>query len=286
MYIDKIFIGSANLNNEYGSYYIQKNNNADEILEHAKKNNISRIDTAESYGNGNAAVLNFIEKHKFQIEITTKIVLKTKKALHQDLRLVIEKYKNAKKINILFHKFDEFITISQDQIKNIKDQFTGTSLNNIGVSIYNPKELEMLQDHYSNLMVQMPYSWIDNRWNNSVIRRCKNENFHIQVRSIFLQGLLCNFNDEYWPEKFRKFRDFELLPILNESSMNAHQVCMNEVLSENWIDSVCFGVESLSQFENNIKALSILGQYSSLQKPLNVPNDIFFPYKWNDKIYP
>ena len=89
-------------------------------------------------------------------------------------------------------------------------------INKIGVSIYDPDEIYYIKKKFKPDIIQIPFNIIDRRIISK--RRLKFfKNIKIQVRSIFLQGLLLMNYDQ------RKKSNFSI----NISSNSVLQLCMN-----------------------------------------------------------
>ena len=61
----------------------------------------------------------------------------------------------------------------------------------IGVSVYTPKEFELLSEKFNLDLVQAPVNWLDQRFMQpKIINMLIEKNIKLHARSIFLQGLL------------------------------------------------------------------------------------------------
>ena len=102
-------------------------------------------------------------------------------------------------------------------------QETTNRLIKIGFSIYDEKELnEILNLGFIPDLVQLPYSILDRRFENSLIK-LKNLDVEIHVRSVFLQGLY--FKDlNNLPETLLPLRPYlrKLHEICNSFNISIH----------------------------------------------------------------
>ncbi len=124
----------------------------------------------------------------------------------------------------------------------------------IGVSVYNPEDLERLIKHFDFDTVQVPYNVIDRRFDlNTLLSRLKQKNIEINCRSIFLQGLLLiPFLDI--PKQFMKWKDIFLRwrNWLDENSIHPVHACIAGAKQNDFIDNIVIGVESANQLEQVI----------------------------------
>lgn len=116
----------------------------------------------------------------------------------------------------------------------------------IGVSVYEPAELDALPPRLPIDLVQAPFNILDRRLKTSGwIDRLKTLGVELHSRSAFLQGLLLMPRDQR-PAQFNRWR-----PLwsswdrwLDETGQSALQACLGFVLSEPGIDRVVVGVNS------------------------------------------
>lgn len=128
----------------------------------------------------------------------------------------------------------------------------------IGVSIYDPTQLDYLCARYDIDLVQAPFNLVDRRLLNSGwLRRLKKAGVEVHVRSAFLQGLLL-LPPRTIPEKFvgwaplwRRWQDW-----LEQSGATALQACLAHGLSFPEVDRVVVGADSERQLQQIIDAAS------------------------------
>jgi len=126
----------------------------------------------------------------------------------------------------------------------------------VGVSIYNPLELDELAGRYHFDLVQAPFNIIDSRLHRTGwLQRLKDQEVEIHTRSAFLQGLLL-MPEEAVPLKFTQWSDLfkRWYTWLVEHHVSALQACLAFSLSFPEIDRVIVGVDSLNQLDQIIKA--------------------------------
>jgi aryl-alcohol dehydrogenase-like predicted oxidoreductase len=134
----------------------------------------------------------------------------------------------------------------------------------IGISIYNPAELEELVSKYSLGLVQTPFNILDRRIITSGwAQRLKSFGTEIHVRSIFLQGLLL-MPEGKRPPKFHRWSEIweEWDRWLADTGYTPIEACLSYINNHSIIDRIVVGVESIEQVEcltktqnNNLKSL-------------------------------
>ena len=190
----KIAIGTANFNTPYGisNRKVVNNHDISKIFKIIKKNKINYLDTAFEYG--------FIEnlQNQKKIKIITKIRLpkKNRKNFIKNLdRTIKEELIRIKRISfeaILLHNVQDIkssqIDYFLEKIRSLKNK---KIIKKIGVSIYSPKDLDIVFSKFKPDIVQAPINVFDNRLVDSRwFDILKKKKIAIQARSIFLQGLL------------------------------------------------------------------------------------------------
>ena len=117
----------------------------------------------------------------------------------------------------------------------------------LGVSIYNPSELNSLISNKYLKVFQIPFNVLDNRFKN-FFKILKKNNKKIFVRSIFMQGLI--FANK-WPPKIKKYKK----TILNKLNfftnkferINNIDLCIAYINYYKQIDGVIIGIDNKTQ---------------------------------------
>ena len=167
--MSKIVIGTANFYQKYG-FDNQKisNQNLNLISKFAKKKNIKILDTALNYNISK----NVTKKFNFSnFKIITKIKLpqnnenqflkNIKKKLNLNLKLL--KVKNYEYI-LLHNPTDLKSKYGKNLIELIKYFKKKKITNKIGVSIYDPKELNLVFKNFKPDLIQVPINIFDHRF--------------------------------------------------------------------------------------------------------------------------
>jgi len=252
----KLAIGTANFFSNYGlNKYKLNSKKIFNILNLAKKLNILYLDCALSYGTYKSISKDSILK---KFKITSKIIvnktLLTKKKYEYDLLKSIEKHIKNLKIdfleNLLVHNFYEFSKKDIYFLSQIMEKIKKNGLTkNIGISVYETKELEATWNIWQPNVVQLPINVIDRRfliegWINKLYKN----GIDIHARSIFLQGVLININSTK-----RKFRNNNLFNTFFEwcfkKNIQPLEACINFVKYLK-INRIILGIDNHKQLLN------------------------------------
>ena len=282
----KIIIGSANFSHKYGinKSKISSISELKKIINYCKNNKINNIDDAISYGNVDGV---FKEINTKDLKFITKIKLPKNYKLIKDLRLYFLKIiKNSLKVLgqkkyscLLAHE------VSKNKKKNIllldilnfikKKNLTSK----IGISAYNPKEVYSVLNLSKLDVVQIPFNVLDRRLISSkLIDVLSRKKIEIQVRSIFLQGVLLT---KKTPLKLKKYHNIleDWHKWCFKKKLNKLRACLHFVKQFDKISSIIIGIHDIKQLKEIIKFLkekTIDISYKNITKN----NNIIDPRMW------
>ena len=285
--IKKIILGTANFGSDYGivNKSFIKPVVAKKILSIALKKGISNLDTAPDYKNSEI-ILGKIGVNKFNI--STKLLIPEKesynfkKFFHDNINSSLERL-NIRKLSILyFRKPISLLSGENNKLWNYAKIFKKEGLiNKIGITIYDPQELDLVFDDLRPDVVQVPYNlfdqrlektgWLDRLYANKVI---------IQARSIFLQGLLlCNLNRI--PKRFNKFKLLweKYHDWLKSNNLSILEANINFINQNKKISNFLIGIENVKQLSEIIDVKQRKIEYAEQLSTLN--RDIIDPRLWN-----
>lgn len=158
---------------------------------------------------------------------------------------------------LLLHRSEQLLgsdgKVIFQALQNLKE--TGL-VQNTGVSIYAPGELDALTHRYRFDLVQAPFNLVDRRLLHSGwLQRLKQEGIEIHTRSAFLQGLLLMPRSAI-PSKFMPWAELwdNWHNWLACHSVSAVQACLAYPLSFPEIERVVIGADSKNQLEQIIGA--------------------------------
>ena len=284
----KICIGAANFGEIYG---INKKKAISQralkrIFQYAKQKNIKFIDTSMNYKNSDFKIGKIKLKN---INIITKISNFPKKDSDLENWIINQVVTSCKKLKIkslyglLIHKTNELK--NKKRSKKIFKAFDyiikKRLVKKIGLSIYEPKELNRYFKSYNFRIVQAPLNIFDRRLVSSGwFKKLKNKKVEVHARSIFLQGLLLKESSKI-TSKFKKWKKqiiyFEKWT--NNNNISKVEACLR--LTNNFIglDQVILGIRDKDQLNHNYLALK--------KGKLNVPSRLIInkgkiidPRKW------
>ncbi|ASS49807.1 MAG: hypothetical protein A3D31_09520 [Candidatus Fluviicola riflensis] len=225
-----------------------------QLLDTAFSNGISHLDTAAAYGNaeerlGKLATADFKIISKFPaVADLTELQAQYRVSCQLLNRSSLDGYL-AHNATILLKKPDSW--------KYLQELQSTESIQKIGVSLYHPEELERLLDwEIVPQLVQLPYSMLDRKFE-PYFARLKALNIEIHTRSSFLQGLYFKSPDQL-PDNLQPLKPalMQLHNLVNESAFDMETVALKFAINHPLIDKVVIGVETVSQLENNLRAIS------------------------------
>ena len=128
----------------------------------------------------------------------------------------------------------------------------------IGISIYQPDELDTLLEYMDFDVVQAPFNIFDSRLIDSGwLGRLRDLGVELHVRSVFMQGLLL-MPGALRPAKFQRWQPLwdEWERWLSVHQLTPLEACLRYALSFNEIRQVIVGVETPDQFKEIMTAAS------------------------------
>lgn len=258
---------------------------ANSILSHAWAMGIDTLDTAIAYGESEQ-LLGDIGVGQWQVisklsavqESCTDVAAWVQGSVLGSL----ERLRIPKLHGLLLHRPQRFLDAQGDALYRalvaIKDQ---GKVGKIGISIYDPRELDALCPHYHFDVVQAPFNIIDRRLATSGwLERLHQIGTEIHIRSVFLQGLLL-MKAANRPATFNRWR-----PLwqhwhcwLDGQALTPLQACLGFALAQPQVARVVVGVDSLMQLK---------GILANVETPLMEPPatlvsedmDLINPSRW------
>lgn len=259
--VKKIILGTAQFGLNYGINNKKKKPNSEEvfnILNYAYSNGVQILDTAESYGNAEIIISDFIKEFpKKSFKIITKNC-PTQVSVDNITERILsscDSFNVQQLYGYMFHNLNGLRKKVRlyDKLLNLKQ--TGI-IKNIGISLYENHEIEyVLKNFYNFDFIQIPFNLLDNE-NLRVryISEAKKKNIKIHARSIYLQGLFFKKLDFIK----KKFKDLEPSLSIIKNELNNKNILMREfalkyVLDKKYINKVLIGVDNVKQIKENIK---------------------------------
>jgi aryl-alcohol dehydrogenase-like predicted oxidoreductase len=226
---------------------------AGRTLEFARGLGINTLDTAVGYGQSEA-VLGALGVDGFRIVTKLPEIPSGESNVRSwvagQVRGSMERLRVSKLSAVLLHRPGQLLEANGDRLYSALRELKECGVvGKIGVSIYDPSELEYLVSRFEFDLVQSPLSILDRRlietgWASRLI----GEGVEIHARSCFLQGLLLMPIQDR-PVKFGRFDPIwrEWQRWLDANNLSSLEACVRYVVSCPEISRVVIGVDSVSQ---------------------------------------
>lgn len=282
----KLAIGSANLGIKYGLFG-KKKFNSKEILKVEKlifESKIEYIDTAHDYIDSEKT----IGKSKLKnLKIITKIKLPEKKIINvgkQISQIISKSLKRLKKKNVysvLVHNHQDLLgKKGLEFLKELKLLKKRGIIKNIGISIYDTKELAKIWKFWKPDIVQAPLNLYDQRiLRSGWLKILKDNNVKFFARSCFLQGLLIgDYNSLNISKKlFLHLKKFDNWCISN--NISRVKACLDFVRQFKEVSCIILGYDDAKQLNTILHEFKKQKKIIPLKFKLNNLNYID-PRKW------
>ena len=259
MDFNKIVLGTAQIDTDYGVAREKSNFNLGNIINICKNESIAYLDTAEKYSQAHSRLSNLIKK---DFKIITKISFANIEINDLSFKIIekkIEKLFTSLKSNhidcILLHETDILKTKYADfliqKLIQLKDQ---NKIKKFGISIYEIDELESFYEIPFDV-IQGPLNILDQRIIHSGwLKKISQDNKEFHARSIFLQGLLSQNLKKDIPQKFLKWEAFwnEWFIWHQFNKIKPIQTCLSFIINNKLISKAIIGVDNEEQLNNLI----------------------------------
>lgn len=256
------------ISNKQGKVGIQQ---IKEILEYANDTGINTIDTAYLYGNSEETLGQFNLEHFDVITKTPKINYNLDKQSNFDV-FKEAFYLSQKRLGfiqlqgLMFHEANDLISPWGLALWDLMQDFKQKEyVRKIGVSVYNPQQLEEILNLVDIDIVQLPLNILDQRFL-PMLSELKKKNIEIHTRSTFLQGLLFMDSNELHP-----YFD-PIKPILANLPSQRLATALSFVKNINEIDKIVVGITSKNELQE------IYSQYNKDTEKID-----FLQYRVNDE---
>jgi aryl-alcohol dehydrogenase-like predicted oxidoreductase len=277
---NKVAIGSVQFGLDYGiSNHLGQSsrNEVKKILDFAAENQISLIDTAQSYGNSEDILGNL---HDDRFDFVTKLspAFLKRQNTKEIIKYSLERLRVKSIYGILFHDPESAFQAARvhQELNTLKE---AGIVKKTGYSVYTPKELERLISKYGLPdIIQIPFSHLDRRFENFSIE-LKAKGVEIHTRSTFLQGLyFMNPND--LSDHFKQVKPY--LNLIRKKLPDDNLIAgflLNFVLSKSFIDKVVIGVNNVTQLKTNLNSFNKKSSNDMIEAP-DVLDEILIPSLW------
>lgn len=248
-----IAIGTANFGMQYGVANIDgrlSKKSVEEILALAKSRGVTCLDTANAYGESQK-LLGEIDVRDWRIISKISSVppgcIDVAAYVRTQISLILDSLKVSEFDTVLVHNAKDLMSdIGEQVFEEIQKAQSKGQVRMIGVSIYDPNDLELITNRFNLDLVQAPINVFDNRLQDSGwLDRLVSTGIEVHARSVFLQGVLLSNNVQNnsffkpWKSTFEKWNSF------CETTKNAPLMnCIKHVNSYDMVSNVVIGFDS------------------------------------------
>lgn len=261
--VSKVALGTAQFGLSYGVANVHGQTTFDEatrIVEESRRLGINTFDTAIAYGESEK-VLGDIGVSQFQVITKLSSIPKGTESIRSWIREQLLASFDRLGVRcvdgLLLHRPEQLLGDSGGEIfRELEALKAEGMVRRVGVSIYQPSELEALCSKFKFDLVQCPFSLLDRRLLTSGwLDKLNDSGVSVHARSVFLQGLLLMDRNNR-PSKFETWSNLWTLfdEWLSSTNQTALSACLSHVNSVPGIERMVLGVESVSQLIQISKA--------------------------------
>jgi aryl-alcohol dehydrogenase-like predicted oxidoreductase len=261
--MNRLALGTAQFGQDYGVANRSGQVSFDQIKESlhiAALHGVNTLDTAITYGNSES-LIGQIGVEKFRV--ITKLPeiprgVDVQEWIKSQVMTSLGRLNTSSVYGLLLHRPQQFHgSFGLEILSALKTLKEKGIINKIGVSIYNPEDLDGLPLEHIEI-VQAPYNILDLRlFTSGVAKKLKDLGVELHTRSAFLQGLLLMPATDR-PAKFKRWDDLwsKWDAWLRDHDISAKQACLGFVLSQKEIDRVIVGFDSSLQLKELLEIAS------------------------------
>jgi aryl-alcohol dehydrogenase-like predicted oxidoreductase len=256
-------LGTANLLSNYGIDGITSALNESEavrIFNEAQAYGVSRLDSAESYPKVEEFLGSTISNlHSYKVDSKVKINSKfTEKEFMNHVDMILSNLK-LKKLNTLYLHNMDLLSDSNLELttKCLFRVLNEGKADHVGVSVYTEQEIEFSLKQFPKFKsFQILENICDRRTlNSNYLSHLHESGIELNIRSIFLQGLLlCNLN--LIPKHLSAVRQSleEFQSFADKMSYTRFELCVAYAKQVPWASNIVIGVGTMSEL---IKIVSV-----------------------------
>jgi aryl-alcohol dehydrogenase-like predicted oxidoreductase len=286
---NRLVLGTAQLGLPYGIANKQGQVRLDEaktILEYAASNGIDMLDTAIAYGES--------EQRLGEIGVQDWHIVSKLPAVPDDchdlsqwvedsVKVSLQRLKVNSLYGLLLHRPRQLLGQDGEHLYGDLQHLKETGLvQKIGVSIYDPADLDILMRQYCFDIVQAPFNILDRRLiDTGYLSKLAEYGTELHVRSVFLQGLLLMKPGDR-PHKFDRWASFwsKWEEWQKHAGLTPLQACLRYNLSFTQITKVIVGVDSLVQLKEILQGAK--GPAPEIPDEFRTNDqDLINPAKWD-----
>ena len=285
----KIAIGTANFGMQYGVANSQgklSKNSVAEILGLAKSLGVTCLDTANAYGESQNALGEFGVRNWRVVSKISSIPRDcedVRSFVRAEIDLILTSLNLSEFDTVLVHNPKDLMgNVSEIVYEELQKAKSQGQVEKIGVSIYDPSDLESITSQFQLDVVQAPINVFDNRLQDSGwLDRLASMGVEVHARSVFLQGVLLSAiaqnNDFFkpWKATFEKWNRFA-----ESSGTSAMMNCIKHVNSYDKVTFAVVGVDSAQNLSEVFDAFSARPQRIN-EDNFGVDSQLINPARWS-----
>ena len=284
-----IAIGTANFGMQYGVANSQgklSKNSVAEILGLAKSLGVTCLDTANAYGESQNALGEFgVRDWRVVSKISSipRDCEDVRSFVRAEIDLILTSLNLSEFDTVLVHNPKDLMgNVSEIVYEELQKAKSQGQVEKIGVSIYDPSDLESITSQFQLDVVQAPINVFDNRLQDSGwLDRLASMGVEVHARSVFLQGVLLSAiaqnNDFFkpWKTTFEKWNRFA-----ESSGTSAMMNCIKHVNSYDKVTFAVVGVDSAQNLSEVFDAFSARPQRIN-EDNFGVDSQLINPARWS-----
>ena len=225
------------------------------ILDYAKEKSIDTLDTASGYGNSEQ-VLGEVGVNNYRIITKTTPLKNGVDGVIKDFHQSLDNLNIGQVDGLLIHNIDDVKDKRfGDLFHKLNELKEEGLINKIGFSTYTPDQVDFLLENFDFDLIQVPFNIFDTRLiEGGQLQALKKKNIEIHARSIFLQGVLLDFDNlssyfSRWKKQFDKYQS-----TVEKSGLSLLEYALNFTLNVQEIDKILVGVNSTDQLKEIVQA--------------------------------
>lgn len=234
------------------------------ILSTSFARGVDMLDTAAAYGNAEDVIGKQMPAGA-RFAVTTKISRTQGNAIgrsevdavNESVRQSLQNLRVDVLDSVLFHHSDDLLKPGAAALfEALAALKSGGRIGRIGVSVYEPGELDRLLDRFPIEVVQLPFNILDQRFLRSGhLELLSRKGIEVQVRSVFLQGMLLSGIPDL-PPRFAAAKELllEIVAAASALGLSRQAFLLRCVTASRYVSSVVVGVDGLAHLNENLDA--------------------------------
>ena len=270
--LSKITLGTVQLGMNYGIANNDGQPSSEKsfsMLNCALENGITSLDTARAYGNSEDVIGAFLKETKNIPFITSKLKIglpqdaaekEVEAAMYNSVETSLSKLGIKKLDCLMLHSATEMTTYGEIVSKTLADMIKKGYTSMVGASVYQPEELDIMLQNDIYEATQVPMSVFDQKLiHKGYIKRLKEKNIAVFVRSVFLQGVFFlepeKITDPILLEYAKPYIEM-LREYCKTENMSIAEFAISYIRDVEGVTSLVLGADTKEQVMENIRYIN------------------------------